>query len=303
MPPLCCSAPLRTLTPKARAKQRARPKARGQAKGKAQGQVKGQVQGADEAEGGDEGEGEDEAEGGGGQEKVTLCHKGKNTITVGAPAVAAHLAHDDTEGDCQGSTPPATPPDEPPGDCDLADTLDFVSQSTEGDAALVDAGDEYLLPGENLTLSADPTITVTDADGTSYTFNNTNATITEEAAGIRIVVTQSAPAELEAGADLTVDAAQGIECGEVTAIGALTTTSSGDVALRTKDGKGDSKAVPLVTQTQDQEKRLEELAASKLGKVKVTGAKVKDKSAKKVKGQKQKEALKVTSVKKANKKK
>jgi hypothetical protein len=194
----------------------------------------------------------------------------------------------------------------PPGDCDLADNLDFVSQSTEGNAALVDAGDEYLLPGENLTLSADPTITVTDADGTSYTFNNTNATITEETTGIRIVVTQSAPAELQAGAALTIESTQGIECGEVTAIGALTTTPSGDVALRTKEGKGGAKAIPLVTQTKDQEKRLEELAASKLGKVKVTGVKVKDKSAKKgaqVKGQKQKEALKVTSVKKANKKK
>lgn len=58
-----------------------------------------------------------------------------------------------------------------------------------------------------------------------------------------------------------------------------------------------------MTPTQDQEKKLEELAASKLGKVQVTGAKVKDKSVKKVKGQKQKEALKVTSVKKADKKK
>jgi len=35
-----------------------------------------------------------EQEEGGGQvqDKVTLCHKGKNTITVGAPAKAAHLA-------------------------------------------------------------------------------------------------------------------------------------------------------------------------------------------------------------------
>jgi hypothetical protein len=33
-------------------------------------------------------------------EKVTLCHKGKNTITVGAGAVAAHLAHGDTLGPC-----------------------------------------------------------------------------------------------------------------------------------------------------------------------------------------------------------
>jgi hypothetical protein len=46
------------------------------------------------------------------QEKVTLCHKGK-TITVGAPASEAHLAHhlDDTEGACVEMLPPegATP--------------------------------------------------------------------------------------------------------------------------------------------------------------------------------------------------
>lgn len=36
----------------------------------------------------------------GGQHKVTLCHKGKNTITVGAPAVDAHLAHGDYRGAC-----------------------------------------------------------------------------------------------------------------------------------------------------------------------------------------------------------
>ena len=35
-------------------------------------------------------------EGGGrGQEKITLCHKGKKTITVGAPAQEAHLNHGD----------------------------------------------------------------------------------------------------------------------------------------------------------------------------------------------------------------
>jgi hypothetical protein len=37
--------------------------------------------------------------GGNGQPKVTLCHKGK-TLTVGAPAQAAHLRHGDTEGPC-----------------------------------------------------------------------------------------------------------------------------------------------------------------------------------------------------------
>ena len=40
------------------------------------------------------------AEAGYGQEKVTICHKGKNTLTVGAPAVKAHTAHGDTIGAC-----------------------------------------------------------------------------------------------------------------------------------------------------------------------------------------------------------
>ncbi len=44
---------------------------------------------------------EREANGGAGQQKVTLCHRGKNTITVGAPATYAHhLRHGDTEGAC-----------------------------------------------------------------------------------------------------------------------------------------------------------------------------------------------------------
>ncbi len=48
--------------------------------------------------------------GGAGQEKVTICHKGKNTITVGAPALDAHLRHGDKEGAC--STAPETTTDE-----------------------------------------------------------------------------------------------------------------------------------------------------------------------------------------------
>ena len=35
-----------------------------------------------------------------GKTKVTLCHKGKKTITVGAPAVKAHLKHGDRLGPC-----------------------------------------------------------------------------------------------------------------------------------------------------------------------------------------------------------
>jgi hypothetical protein len=40
-----------------------------------------------------------DAQYGGGQEKVTLCHKG-HAITVGAPALAAHERHGDDEGAC-----------------------------------------------------------------------------------------------------------------------------------------------------------------------------------------------------------
>ncbi len=50
-------------------------------------------------------EGEEEYEGAG-TEKVVLCHKGKNSIRVGAPGLAAHLAHGDTEGYCDGNGEP-----------------------------------------------------------------------------------------------------------------------------------------------------------------------------------------------------
>ncbi len=48
----------------------------------------------------------------GGVEKVTICHRppgnpeNEHTITVGAPAVPAHLAHGDDIGEC-GAPPPA----------------------------------------------------------------------------------------------------------------------------------------------------------------------------------------------------
>lgn len=47
-----------------------------------------------------------------GQEKVTICHippgnpDNAHTITVGAPAVPAHLAHGDTLGECGDVVPP-----------------------------------------------------------------------------------------------------------------------------------------------------------------------------------------------------
>ena len=39
--------------------------------------------------------------GGAGQDKVVLCHKGKKTIEVAAPAAEAHLRHGDTRGPCR----------------------------------------------------------------------------------------------------------------------------------------------------------------------------------------------------------
>lgn len=50
-------------------------------------------------------------EGSNGQAKVTLCHKDMNTITVGAPAVAAHERHGDTLGACEEAPSEGTTPD------------------------------------------------------------------------------------------------------------------------------------------------------------------------------------------------
>ena len=39
--------------------------------------------------------------GGGGEEKVSVCHKGKKTLSVGASAEDAHLRHGDEAGRCE----------------------------------------------------------------------------------------------------------------------------------------------------------------------------------------------------------
>jgi hypothetical protein len=56
-----------------------------------------------------------EVNGGGDQQKVTLCHKGKHTITVGTPAEDAHLRHGDTPGVCPTAEAKPEPPEEKPG--------------------------------------------------------------------------------------------------------------------------------------------------------------------------------------------
>ena len=57
-------------------------------------------------------EAEDEAEG---QQKVTLCHKGRATISVGAPAKAAHLRHGDATGACDAGSEDAGVPEQADG--------------------------------------------------------------------------------------------------------------------------------------------------------------------------------------------
>ena len=48
-------------------------------------------------DGDDDGDDDDGDDGGG---KKTVCHKGKNTLSIDASAVPAHLAHGDTMGAC-----------------------------------------------------------------------------------------------------------------------------------------------------------------------------------------------------------
>jgi len=36
-----------------------------------------------------------------GEDKVVLCHKGKKTLEVAAPAADAHLGHGDVPGPCR----------------------------------------------------------------------------------------------------------------------------------------------------------------------------------------------------------
>ncbi len=78
-----------------------KPEGAGEAKGKPAGVGKAKGVGGDEPAGKSKAKGgKGEVNGGKGQQKVTLCHKDKNTITVGAPATDAHLRHGDTLGPC-----------------------------------------------------------------------------------------------------------------------------------------------------------------------------------------------------------
>lgn len=65
-------------------------------------------------------------------DKVTICHKGKQTITVAEPAVEAHLRHGDTLGPC-------TDDDDGDGDGDSSDTEPASAPVLSNNAGNTDA--------------------------------------------------------------------------------------------------------------------------------------------------------------------
>jgi hypothetical protein len=102
------AVPAREETPTPGANEVGDPGDGGRTVGKTEHAVKASDPAAGAAEIGQPGSGEPEELGnegepgrGVGRPKATLCHKDK-TLTVGAPALAAHLRHGDTRGVCQG---------------------------------------------------------------------------------------------------------------------------------------------------------------------------------------------------------
>ena len=103
------ATPAREVTPTPATNDVANPGGGGRAVGKPEHVVRTPDLAAGSAERGQHGNAEpvvrgNEAEPGrgvGGQKEI-LCHKGKKTLTVGAPALDAHLRHGDSPGACQG---------------------------------------------------------------------------------------------------------------------------------------------------------------------------------------------------------
>ena len=103
------AAPAREEAPTPATNEVGNPGDGGRAVGKPEHAVKASDPAAGSAETGQHGNGKPEELGneeepgrGVGGQKATLCHKANKTLTVGAPALAAHLRHGDTRGACQG---------------------------------------------------------------------------------------------------------------------------------------------------------------------------------------------------------
>ena len=64
--------------------------------------------------------------------KIVICHNGSETITVGLPALQAHIKHGDEIGKCDGQTPP------PPGDTTApVISIMFATSTTHNSAHII----------------------------------------------------------------------------------------------------------------------------------------------------------------------
>ena len=105
-----------------------------------------------------------------GRTKVTLCHKGKRTITVGKPAVKAHLRHGDTLGPCTGAAPT-------PGSATLIVIKHVVNDN--GGAAAASA---FKITIQTLTATGGNTFDGAEAPGTTKTLTTVGSYSVTEAA-------------------------------------------------------------------------------------------------------------------------
>jgi hypothetical protein len=116
------AAPARQKTPTPGTNDVGNPGDGGRAVGKPEHAVKASDPAAGSSEMGQHGNGEPEELGdeagpgrGVGGQKATLCHNGTKTLTVGPPALDAHVRHGDTPGACQGEVPDPEPSGETMG--------------------------------------------------------------------------------------------------------------------------------------------------------------------------------------------
>ncbi len=281
--------------------------AQGQGKGKAQGQTQGQVQENSRAQGGGA------AEGGRGQVKCLIEHTTgegtTKTLRIAAPAVRAHVAnHGDelAEGEEQEACIAAEQAGQGPDD--------GGTDACNIEAAEVQVGDNEqsgtLTSGDTVTVDLDATvvspidpnfsITLQGTDGPTQQviLDETNTSAAEVTEGNLVLTVDQALTAALPITDITVADATGIECegdttppilapstGTASLSGTVTTTNSGEPALKTSSGK----TLKLSAKTDKGEQRLDALA-KKDAKVKVRGKKSGD-------------TLEVTKVKSAKAKK
>ncbi len=73
--------------------------------------------------------------------KTTICHKGRKSLSVGDPAVPAHLAHGDTRGPCAAAAQPVA--------ADSGNGSDQVTQQDDADQSPDDGNGNNLDNGRN----------------------------------------------------------------------------------------------------------------------------------------------------------